>query len=297
MRNRMNGPTDADYREQQSRIAAVLGPEEIQRFDDEAAAPLEKRAHNRPPELVDSAYEPVDPEIIRRVDREVASANAWAEQVKIVEDEETAQALVQKLDQLQELFEKHDAQRTAERNPHVERAAAVQKKWVTLLQKLTDCRKALKPLETAWHKLKTQRQNAERQAREQEALDAQRRAEQLDEQARAGGRSVVTNMIAAREAADEAERARKAAAAVPTRAKTSGTFGGRAHSLRVTWHASVQDWDLWYAHVKHRGEVRDVLSRLANEAVRSKDGPRPPDGQEAGTSSALPGCLIYSEES
>jgi hypothetical protein len=79
----------------------------------------------------------------------------------------------------------------------------------------------------------------------------------------------VTNLISATEAAQEAERARQEAAAVPRRAESRGALGGRTRNLRLTWHAEVVDVDLVYHHYRDHPEVQALLYRLANEAASS----------------------------
>jgi hypothetical protein len=274
---RTNAPTDAEVDESQARIAAVLGP-----------AP--SAGHNVPPV-------PIEPDPIEaaaaRVEQEVASATEWAEQVRVVETDVLAAQLADKLDQLRKLWQKTDAERVAEKTPHDEKAAAVQAKWKPLLEKLRICADSLKPLEAAWLKLKGQRLDTERQVLEKAAREAQQRADQLAEQAQAGHPQT---MIAAKEADEETERARQAVAEVPQRAQVRGTLGGRARSLRRSWHAVAIDVDRCYQHFRDHPEVKAVLTQLGDQAARAQAGPRPPDGLKEGMSPDLPGFWIFSEE-
>jgi hypothetical protein len=64
----------------------------------------------------------------------------------------------------------------------------------------------------------------------------------------------------------------------------------------VVWSGSIERQDLVYQHFKHRAEVKELLAQLVNQAVRAKDGPRPPAGAKTGVSDRLPGVLIFSEE-
>ncbi len=245
--------------------------------------------HNSPPEPIDIAAE--------RVDREVASATAWIEQVKVIKTEEQATTLATKLKQLRDLRQEYDRQYRAERKPHDDKVAEVKADWVPLIEKLLICyEKALLPLEKAWLRERQRQDDEDREKRRNEAAEAQRLADQLTEQAKAGGPGVVFNTIAAMEAAAEADRARQAVAAVPLRAQVRDALGSPARSLHQVWHAQVVDWDLWYAQVRNRGEVRDLLSQLANAAVRNKNGPRPPAGATEGMNPAMPGCWLLRDE-
>lgn len=286
MNTRQNDYTDAEIERSQNMLAAVLGPEEVARLDAES---YPGPGHNQsPPEPIDLARE--------RVEQEIASADAWAAQVKTVENEETATTLRTKLQQLGDLWKEYDEQRAAERKPHTEAAAAVQAKWLPLLNRIATCRKALQPLETTWLMLLRNRQDAERERLKKEAAEAEARAHQLADLALAGGPSVATNLIAAQEAADEADAAHKAVSAVPLRAQTRDAYGGRARSLHQTWSATIIDQDLLYRHFRGHADVTAVLQKLANAAVRAKDGPRPANGAKEGINDQLPGILIYLEE-
>jgi hypothetical protein len=221
-----------------------------------------------------------------RVTALVENAEKWAERVPVINSEELADACNDFLTQLDKQWQEFDAARAAEKKPFDDEAAAVQAKWKPLLERLNLCKIAIAPLHRAWLKLKQQRLDDERHDRERAAAEAQRRADQLAEQAKTGGPGTVTRLIAATEAAGAAEAARQEVRRVPPRAQSRGLYGGRTRSLRTTWYASVVDDELCYRHFRQRSEVKELLQRLANEAARS--GVRNPD---------LPGCWIYSEES
>ncbi len=273
----MNHLTETEL--SQARIAAVLGPEEVAKLDGEEASP--GPGHNRPPSAIDAEPPPID--LARqRVDEEITSANKWAEQVKVIDSEEKAKALADKLDQLTKLFQKYDAMRAAEKRPHDEKSAEVQENW-RFIFRLKICKEALQPLESDWLRREKLRLAADRQEKERVAREAQRRADQLAEQAKAGGPNVVGNRIDAADAAAEAERAREAVAAVPVRAQSRGNLGGRARSLKRVAKAQVVDWDKCYQHYRLRGEVRDVLATLASADARH--------GVKE-----IPGCFLWTED-
>ena len=232
---------------------------------------------NLPPEPIDLARESVDALI--------KNANKWAEDVPIIDSEGLAASCNDVLNKLDAHLKELDEQRIKEKRPHDKAAAAVQAKWKPLLDKLEICKNAIAPLHSAWLRLKEARLKAERETKQREAAEAQRRAEQLAEQAKAGGANVVTNTILGMEAAAEAEKARRAVAAIPQRAQSRGNLGGRTRSLQTVWRAEIIDQDKCYLHFRGRQEVKDILSQLANAAARS--GVRNPD---------LGGCWIFSED-
>ena len=240
-----------------------------------------------PPRFPGDNRPPPEPIVLAsgRVTTLIDAAEKWAERCPVIESEELADACNDFLTQLDKQFKEFDAARAAEKKPFDDDAAAVQARWKPLLERLTLCKTAIAPLHRAWLRLKQQRLDDERREREREAAEAQRVADQLARQAQAGGPGTVRNMIAAAEAAGEAEAARQAVTTVPKRAQSRGLFGGRTRSLRATWHATVVDQDLCYRHFRGRTEVKELLTRLASEAARG--GMRNPD---------LPGCWIYSEE-
>lgn len=246
--------------------------------------------HNRPPEAVDLARE--------RVDALIANANAWAERFSKIEDEETAKSATDFLDQLDKQYQQYDAARQEEKRPHDAAAFAVQAKWTPLLARLDACKKVIGLLHRSWLRLKQQHLDEQLRKAQEEAAAMQLRAAQLATQAQAApsGPGALNRTIAAQEAAQEAARARQAVAAIPERAQVRGNLGGRARSLRYTWRASIQDYDAAYAHYREHIDVRELLDSLTNQAVRAKDGPRPPDGEDSGISEQLPFALIYREE-
>ena len=253
-------------------IAAVLGPEEISRL------------HNQPPEPVETetaatALAPED----KRISDLIEAATKWAEQYPTIEDEGIAAACTDYLNQLDEHWTAFDERRKAEREPHNKALKAIQDKWLPRLERIDICRRALRPLKQAYLKLKDARLKAEREAAARQAAEAQHRADQLAEQAKAGGPNAIGQTIVALEATQEAERARQAVAALPQRAQVRGTLGGRTHSLRTVWTADIVEIDKTFAHYKGRAEVKDLLRRLANADARA--GIR-----------HIPGCHVYREE-
>lgn len=227
--------------------------------------------------------EPID--VDATIDALIANANDWAGRHLVIEDEKVAKDALDNLNKLQAHRAEYDEMRKAEKKPFDDGALAVQRKWVPRIDRIDACIKPFNGLRNAWLNLKEVRRKAALEAAELAAAEAQRRADQLAEKAKAGGPNVVTNTILGMEAEAEAEKARKAVAAVPQRAQERGNLGGRTHSLRTYWYADVIDQDLCYQHFRARPEIKDVLAKLANAAARA--GTRNPN---------LPGCWVDSEE-
>jgi hypothetical protein len=153
----------------------------------------------------------------------------------------------------------------------------VRQAWSPIIDRLTICKRAIGALHSTWLKRKAARLRAEREAAETAAREAQRRADQLDEQSRAGGPHVVSNMIAARKAQDEADEARETMAQIPERAQTRSTLGGPALSLRRTYSGLIIEYDKCLAHYANHADVRAVVQRLLNADARGgkRDGEIP----------------------
>jgi hypothetical protein len=245
-----------------------------------------KDRDNRPPELIAQDA----------INKLVETANQWVTAHSVIEDEAIGTQCADFLNQLEAYQKRYDEAWDAEKKPHDEEIAKIRRKWAPLLNKIEACIQVVRPLHTAWLRLKKTRLADEREAKRREAEEAQRRADQLAAQAGAGSSAAATNLILAKEAEQEAQQARKAAAAVPARAQSKGALGGRTRGLTQYWRAQVVDQDAFYQHVRARQETEELFHRMANAEVRAKDGPRPLDGQQEGINPALPGCLIYCEE-
>jgi hypothetical protein len=271
--------TDADIDRSQAFIAAVLGPDEIGRL------------HNQPPEPVDA--EPAEPALApedKRVADMIANATAWTKEYPKIATEEIAKAATDWLNQLNADHAKIDAKRVAERAPLRKELQAIQDKYLPLLTRIAICRDAIEGPHTAYKLLAEQRRKAAEAEAARVAAEAQRRADQLTEQAKAGGPTAVAAAILAHEATEEAETARKAAAEVPRRTQIRGNLGGRTHSLRTVWQADIHEIEKTFQHYKNRREVKELLRSLAIADVRN---PRLwPDPEDR----YIPGCHTYSEQ-
>lgn len=264
-------------------------------------APLDYRTAAGAPAGIGDNQPPVDWAVSAKpvVDLLIANTEAWAEDCPVITNEEAAATCEDKLKQLNDHRKEIDDKRKAEKAEHDRAIATIQAKANPLLERLRICIEAISGIRDAWLRLKQQRLDDERAQKRREADEAARRAQRLAEaaQAKTTGPGAVTNQIAATEAAAEAKKAAKIAAAVPVRAQQRGTLGGRASSLRTFWFAEVVDWQKCFEHF-HEADSQDPerkrmipveslrkeLTRLANEQVRL--GVRNPN---------LPGCWIDSE--
>ena len=249
------------------------------------------RLHNQPPEPV--TPEPVEAKAApedKRIAELIEAATEWARQFPTIESEEVASACTDYLNQLDAQWEEFEDKRKAEREPHNQALKKIQEKWLPRLDRIDICRRAIRPVHRGWLRLKDVRLKAERETKEREAAEAQRHADQLAEQAKAGGPNAVSQTIIALEATQAAERSRQEAAAVPQRAQLRGTLGGRTHSLRTEWQADIVEIEKTFEHYKSRREVIELLSRLAKADVRNPRLWRNPEIRY------IPGCHCYSEQ-
>jgi hypothetical protein len=265
--------TDAAIDRSQALLGAVLGADQ-----DGNLPPDHQIGANNPPEPIVAPEDKLVAEL-------VASATKWSEQYPAIDTEEVAKAAADWIKQLNDLSDDYEEKFKAAKAPHEKELKRVRDEWKPRLEKIAICLRAINPLHRAYLRKKDARLKAEREAAERAAAEAQRLADQLAEQAKAGGPGTVTNMIAAAEATQEAEKARQTAAAVPRRAQVRGNLGGRTHSPRTEWRALVVQQDLLYGYFKTHPDVVELLQRLANAAARR--GMRNPN---------LPGCWISSEQ-
>ena len=243
------------------------------------------RLHNSPPEPVES--EPAEPAAAedKRIADLIANADEWIAQYPLIEDEEVGRQAADCLKQLEDEHKACTEKFKEEKAPHEEKLAEIRAKFHPRLDRLEVCLKAIRRRFRAWIKLKDDRRKAAAAAEERKVAEAQRRVDQLAEQAKAGGPNAIAQVIVALEATQELEQARQAAAAVPQRAQVRGFLGGRTHSLRTVWRAHIIEQDVLYNHFRDRREVKELLQSLANAAARG--GTRNPN---------LPGCEIRSTQ-
>lgn len=227
---------------------------------------------------------PSDADIARdRVEALVANANRWLTERPQIVGEEMAAKCVDFLQQLAAEAKSIEAQRKREKQPHLEAAAEVDRRWRPLAEMLDACIRLLKPRHSDWLLREQQRLETERRYKAEAAEKARREAEEAARKATAP--QSVRDIINASQAERAAQEAAAAVAAVPERAQTRGSISGRARSLRTTWHARVDDLVDALSHYIDRPEIRETVERLANADARSMG--------KAGIGK-IPGVTIYS---
>jgi hypothetical protein len=284
--------TDADIERSQAFLGAVLGMDEE---GNPSPDRLQPGANNPPEPILDEKAAAAKAAAERsaedkRVADLIANATEWAKEYPKIETEEVAVAATDWLDQLDKDWDKIEAKRVAERAPLNERLKAIQAEYTPWLTRISICREAIRGPHSAYKLLAEQQRKAREAAAKRAAEEAQRRADQLEEQAKAGGPNVIAATILAREATQEADQARKVAAAVPKRTQIRGNLGGRTHSLRTVWMVDIHEIEKTFERYKGRREVKELLHSLALADVRNPRLWRNPEERH------IPGCHTYSEQ-
>ena len=236
--------------------------------------------HNNPPEPIDQY-----PALKQRTDELVATANRWIAERPEITDADTAEKCQTFLEQLRAEFKAVEEQRKAEKQPHMDAAAAVDGRYNPLKALLETAAGFLKPKREAYlRKVEDAQREAARKAAA-EAARIQREAEEAARKAQAGTGAVVGATVEAeqkrREAEEATARAEAAAAAKPT---LKGVHGGRAATLRSRWLGRITDQGKVYRRYKARAEVVELLQKLVNADVRAGE-------------REIPGVEVYEERS
>lgn len=226
-----------------------------------ALAPI---GHNIPPL--------VDPEILDREAKRVATfcdaAGDWLD-LREIDSAEKASELEDFISGCRKAWTEIDGTRKANKKPHDDAAAAVQKAFAPLLDKLEKAAKSVAPMKQAWLKKEQLRLQAEQAERQRLADEAAQRAR--DELAAAEARNDVAGMADAEAAQKEAADAAKAAARPVRATVTSATGGGRASGLRTTRVAVINNMHLAFREVMAEPRVVDAVQSALNAIVRSAE--------------------------
>jgi hypothetical protein len=222
------------------------------------------------------------------IDKEVATADEWVTMVPRIETIDQANCAKDAIDRLNDLWDKYEAERKAEKKPHDEAAKAVQKRWMPRLHKIDLSRVVLIGLRNGWLDREDERLARERAAAESQAVARAQIAAKLAREAEEA-KNPVSAKIAAEAAAERAQTAAAVFAAIPDRARVKGSYDRPAASLRTTWYAEITDVIKAARYFRDRPVLKDVLTNLASALARS--GMRnPPDGP------GIPGCNIMSRK-
>ena len=220
--------------------------------------------HNNPPL--------VDPEILAREDlrvREFAdAAGEWLD-LKAIETAEQAGKLKDLIDGARKVWKQVDSARKDAKQPHADRAAAVDTVFKKSLQTIENTIAKLKPLQTEWLASEERRLKAEKQAAQQAARDAAAAAEKLRLEAEA--RNDIAGITEAEIAAkDAAAQAKDAAREVSVKVQ-SATGGGKATGLRHQRYVEVDSWTRAFMQVRDVPAVQQAIEAALNAIVRSKE--------------------------
>jgi hypothetical protein len=231
---------------------------------------------------------PPDP-LILEADERIDAANRLLTETTEVTDMETADKVNFFAGQIQATWKALDDQRLQEGRDF---DAAQAKKYRTPLQLLLAAKAKVVALRVAFLKkredeLAEQKRQAEAEAKAI-ADRAAAAAAKAEAEAKKKGGDPLRAEQEARRLAQEAEDAREAAAAAPTRAQITGAYSARATGLRDVWSAEVEDLSAAFKHYNKKGTgtkaalekvIRECIGRLADaDAKLLKDEAKAPPG-------------------
>ena len=253
---------------------------------------LPDRSHNNPPELLpvlppepteeqvkaqlgkpveelaaELPYDPIRHAAFKaRVIAFTDACGKWRD-LKTIQNVEQSEKLTDFITGARGIAKQIEEARKEEKGVHDAKAKVVQDAYVLLIDMMTRAVETVKPLQADWLKREQDRIAAEK------AEAARVAKEKADEAARlaaeAAARNDVAGEVEAERLAKDAAKEEKAAARPASAKAGSATGGGRAMSLRTVRTAEIHSQNGVYMHFRENAEVRDLLQRLANAAVRS----------------------------
>ena len=224
--------------------------------------------NNQPPYDLD-AFQPLEARA-----REIADAGAAWITLAAIETEEQAQKANDFLAQVRKIEKDADAERKAQKQPHMDAGAEVDKAFKGLLEPLSKIAGKIKPALTAFVQAKEKADLAEKARLADEARNAEEAAAQKLRQAQERGD--VFGEAEAEQAAKDAADMAKAAAKAPKTQVSSATGGVRTMALRTTYRAEVtnmnQAFSFFRDHEKYGPELHEIVTRMAEAERRSASG-------------------------
>ena len=217
---------------------------------------------------------PYDPDVLAKHSQAAsdlaAEAAPWLNKGE-VENEAEAQQLTDVIAKARKLYKDAEDARKKEKQPHMDASKAVDTAFAVAVSALEKTATSLKPIIAKWLQKVEDEKRAEAARQAEIARKAKEEADRLAAQAAANNDA----MAAAQAEAAQAEAQKLEKAAVKTgKAKSnvgSATGAGRSMSLRKVTTAQIDNLNLVYRHFHEHPDVRDVLQRLANAAVRAGD--------------------------
>lgn len=247
---------------------------------------------------------PPEPTTLDNIEALIPAADETIAKGKITDDED-AGLTAEQLEQLKKALKALKAGVPADRQPHLEaiaaihatvahltephekalqdigaRAAAVTPKVEIAIEKIGGSKKMVGIL-AAYMAAKRERLAAEAEAQRKAAEDAQREADRAEDQAIKTG--TIDDELAARNAIEAAEQAKRTAGKRPPRAQVKGDLSSRATALVTYWSAEVVDWVAARKHYRTNERVKEAYDEAVqlaanDDARRLKDPKLAPAG-------------------
>lgn len=215
---------------------------------------------------------PYDPDVLAKHTQAAsdlaAEAAPWLNKGE-VESEAEASQLNDVIAKARKLYKDAEDARKKQKQPHMDASKAVDSAFAVAVSALEKTATALKPIIGKWLQKVEDEKRAEAARQAEIARKAKEEADRLAAQAAANNDAMAAAQAEAaqKEAAKldkEAARAGKAKANVG-----SATGAGRSMALRTVRTAQIDNLNLVYRHFHQHPDVRDVLQRLANAAIRA----------------------------
>lgn len=199
------------------------------------------------------------------IEEQIAAAVAKADAIKVIKNEDEARVANELAAKLKLLFDMGDTERIKEKRSHDEAAAAVQAKWLPIINPASTARDRLVGKDGVVKRwLKAEQARIDEEAR-QARIAAQAEADRIQQE----------NEKAAAEAADKGEAApapipapEPPPAAEPQRARAGSTFG-RATGLRKVTRAKITDIGKLLQALSTHKEMIEFAQTLANRAAKA----------------------------
>ena len=204
--------------------------------------------------------------------------DTWRAEVSEIEDEQRAAECSDLLDKLRDAMKTATAEHRKEKRPLLDACAACDDRYRPITSLLEAATKPVQDLLSIWiQKLRI--------IKTKKAADLEAEAERYRRAAEAAKNvSSIMGSLAAQVAFDRAERSTaEAAKAANSKAQAKGTLGGRAKTLRTTWHAAVTNYPLACRHYTNHPDVISTLERIASAEAR-------------GGARILPGFKVFEKE-
>ncbi|MFE3839198.1 hypothetical protein [Pseudogemmobacter sonorensis] len=221
--------------------------------------------HNYPP--------PYDPDILAdlvgRTDEFMSTSTRIRRDFNPIRTEEHAQLLTDHISGLRGLKKQVDTARVTAKKPHDDAAKAVQAAFTPVLDRIGKATDAMLAMQGEYMSHKA---DQERKRKAQEAAAAAATKAEADRLAAEAAKTGDLDAEAKAEAkAKEAEALAKQAAKEVKVSATSATGAGRTVTMVKIREAKITNINLLFVHYRARPEVVDLLTRLVNADIRSRE--------------------------